>query len=61
MRKCVRCGAAMEEDYKLTGGYGNVIRKKGNIKACYPKAALCPRCGEISLYVEGDNLEKMTK
>lgn len=62
MRKCIRCGAEMEEDFAFTGGGGNVIRKKGfNAKAVYPKAAVCPVCGEISLYVDDEKLTKLTK
>lgn len=60
MRKCIRCGAEMEENFKFTGGYGNVIRKKGLTgKAVYPKAAVCPQCGEISIYVDEEQLEKL--
>lgn len=59
MRKCPACGSEMEEGFKFTGGFGNVIRKKG--KAVYPEAALCPNCGEISIYVDGKKLEKLTK
>lgn len=60
MRKCVRCGAEMEEDYVFTGSGGNVIRKKGfGGKAVYPKAAVCPVCGEISIYVDGEKLDKL--
>lgn len=62
MRKCVRCGEKMEEGFKLTGGYGNAIRKKGfGGKAVYPKAAVCPKCGEISIYVDDEQLEKLLK
>ena len=62
MRKCIRCGAEMEEDFSFTGAGGNVLRKKGfNLKAVYPKAALCPKCGEVSIYVEDEALEKLTK
>lgn len=62
MRKCIRCGAEMEEDFVFTGGFGNVIRKKGfSAKAVYPKAAVCPECGEISIYVDGEKLEKLKK
>ena len=52
----------MEEDFSFTGAGGNVLRKKGfTLKAVYPKAALCPRCGEVSIYVEDEALEKLTK
>ena len=62
MRKCVRCGAEMEEGFSFTGPGGNVLRKKGfSLKAVYPKAALCPKCGEVSIYVEDEALEKLTK
>ncbi len=62
MRKCVRCGEKMEEDFKLSGGTGNVIRKKGfGGKAVCPKAAVCPKCGEISIYVDDEQLEKLLK
>lgn len=60
MRKCLRCGAEMEEDYSLSGGFGNMIRKKGlSTKAVYPLAAVCPKCGEICLYVDEKKLEKL--
>ncbi len=60
MRKCIRCGAEMEEDFVFTGAGGNVIRKKGlGGKAVYPKAAVCPMCGEISLYVDEEKLNKL--
>lgn len=63
MRRCVRCGAEMEEGFAFTGGGGNVIRRKGGIvaKAAYPKAAVCFSCGEISIYVDEDDLEKLKK
>ncbi len=62
MRKCLRCGAEMEEGFKFTGGFGNVIRKKGlSAKAVYPEAAVCPKCGEISIYVGEEKLDKLTK
>ena len=39
-----------------------MIRKKGfGGKAVYPKAAVCPVCGEISLYVDEEKLDKLTK
>ena len=60
MRKCVRCGAEMDEDFKFTGGFGNVIRRRGlSAKALYPKAAVCFSCGEISIFVEEEDLEKL--
>ena len=48
--------------FPFTGGFGNVIRKKGfSTKAVYPKAAVCPECGEISIYVDNEKLEKLKK
>ena len=62
MRKCVRCGAEMAEDYSFTGGFGNVIRPKGmSLKAVYPKAAVCMQCGEISIYVDENDIDKIKK
>ena len=51
----------MQEGFTFTGGGGNVLRKKGiNLKAVYTKAALCPKCGEVSIYVDDDAIEKLT-
>lgn len=57
MRKYIRCRTEMIEklDVKLDmtgygikitqeGGWGNTIQK--------PKIAVCPSCGEVSLYIE---------
>ncbi len=62
MRKCIRCGAEMKEDFTFTGGGGNVIRHKGmGFKAVYPKVAVCPECGEVSIYIDDKDLEKLKK
>ena len=46
----------------LHRGGGNVIRPKGlSLKAVYPKAALCPVCGEVSVYADEEQLEKLKK
>ena len=59
MRKCIRCGAEMMEDFTYTGPGGNILRRKGlGAKAVYPQAAVCPECGEVSIYVEADKLER---
>ena len=58
MRKCLRCGAEMEEGFKLSGGFGNVVRRHG--KAAYPKAAVCPECGEVAIYLDEKHTEKLT-
>lgn len=52
MRKCIRCGAEMEENYIITSGYGIVIRPKKGRTAVKPSVAVCPQCGEASIYVE---------
>ncbi len=52
MRKCIRCGAEMEENYIITSGYRIVIRPKKGRSAVKPALAVCPQCGEVSIYVE---------
>ena len=62
MGKCVRCGEEMVEGFTFTGGSGNVIRKKGlTDKVVYPKVAVCPKCGEVSIYADEEQLEKLMK
>ena len=56
MRKCLRCGAEMKEncDLRVQGaGYGVVL----STDESKPKVAVCPQCGEISLYIE--DVEKL--
>lgn len=64
MRRCLRCGADMIEGFGINvkhGAYGITITRNekyrpfGNLAA--PKVAICPKCGEISLYLE--DLEQM--
>ena len=61
MRICSRCRSKMKEgfDIKVEGtGYGIKIATSSSIFAKRiekPKVAICPNCGEISLYIE--NLE----
>lgn len=59
MRKCIRCGTAMMENYaiKIEGaGYGIVMatddKKLFPKRIGKPKVAICPQCGEISIYME---------
>jgi len=60
MRKCLRCEEAMLENYMLktenltaqasvllAEGRGFFSNAKGKVKA-----AICPKCGEISIYFE---------
>ena len=59
MRTCVRCGSEMRENcaIKVEGaGYGIVMSKEENKlfsgRIGKPKVAICPKCGEVSIYVE---------
>ena len=59
MRKCLRCGAEMKEncDLRVQGaGYGVVLStdesKLFGGRIGKPKVAVCPQCGEISLYLD---------
>ena len=52
MRNCIRCGAEMKEDFRITSGIGIVIRRAKDHVAVIPRAAVCPQCGEVSIYVE---------
>ncbi len=66
MRKCIRCGTTMIENcgIKIKGAaYGIVLTDdeskwwRGRMEE--PKVALCPECGEVSIYLE--NVEKIKK
>ncbi|MBS6475327.1 MAG: nucleic acid-binding protein [Clostridiales bacterium] len=66
MRKCVRCQSPMVENcgIKVKGAsYGIVLTDDENKwwggRIGTPKAAICPRCGEVSIYLE--NTEKLEK
>lgn len=55
MRVCKNCGSTMVEGYKVkinnTTLFANMtIAKKGFSEK--PAVAVCPDCGEISLYIE---------
>lgn len=59
MRKCIRCGADMKEDCTIKvedGGYGIVMSVDANKlfggRIGNPKVAICPTCGEVSIYIE---------
>ena len=59
MRKCIRCGTEMKEGCTIKvegGGYGIVISTAENAllkgRIGKPKVAICPQCGEVSIYVE---------
>ncbi len=64
MRKCVRCKIAMVENcgIKVKGAaYGLVLTDDENKwwggRMEQPKVASCPKCGEVSIYLE--NVEKL--
>ena len=59
MRKCLRCETEMIENYsiKIEGAaYGIVIatddKRLFANRIGKPKVAICPNCGEVSIYVE---------
>lgn len=59
MRKCLRCQADMVEycDIKVEGGgYGLTVANHTNRvfagRIGKPNVAVCPDCGEISMYIE---------
>lgn len=64
MRKCIRCNSKMVEDcgIKVKGAaYGIVLTndeyKWWGGRMGVPKVAICPNCGEVSIYLE--NVEKL--
>ncbi len=59
MRKCIRYGADMQEGctIKVEGaGYGVVLSTEESKifsgRVGRPKVAICPQCGEVSIYLE---------
>lgn len=65
MRNCRQCQCEMIEgfDIKVEGaGYGIKITNGTGIFAKRiekPKAAICPKCGEVSMYIEDlDRIQK---
>ncbi len=57
-RDCLRCGSKMEQGYKMKLNhkvYDIVITKeKGGFfnKTGKPSVSICPKCGEVSIYLE---------
>ncbi len=58
MRMCIRCGEAMQENctIKVEGaGYGIVMSTKKDAlfsgRIGIPNVAVCPKCGEVSIYI----------
>ena len=58
MRKCLRCGAEMKEDCAILVGqtaWGITLAAKPNAlfggRIGEPRVAVCPECGEVSMYL----------
>lgn len=56
MRKCPRCDVEMLEDFLLRAGREPVTLNKmgklfGSEVSSYLKAAVCPECGEVSIFL----------
>lgn len=62
MRKCTRCDTVMNEQFYLRihgKEYGLIISKNNSIfskKIATPKIAICPNCGEISMYIDNADI-----
>ena len=56
MRECIRCKTEMVEDLNIrdSGQLTSLIIVKGTFGKTFGKvkAAVCPSCGEISIYLE---------
>ena len=67
MRKCHRCNTEMIEEYGLkissiNAGVASVMLSKGQgvftSELGKIKAAVCPKCGEVSLYTENKKIRE---
>ncbi len=57
MRKCIRCGTEMMECGHIIGAGFKLNDRE---LRSYPiKTAICPKCHEISLYLEEQEFNKM--
>lgn len=63
MRKCIRCQSDMVENcsIKVEGGaYGIVMATDDKHlfanRIGKPKVAICPKCGEVSVYIENPDI-----
>jgi len=59
VRKCVRCGEEMKENCDLkVDGFASGIAMYAKENSLFggrigkPKIAICPNCGEVSIYIE---------
>lgn len=66
MRKCIRCNSIMKEncELKIERMINRVIISqvkdsifKGSLGR--PSVAICPNCGEVSIYIENQEFLKM--
>ncbi len=63
MRKCLRCGTEMVEDWRIRPERGDACYisdgndgfLRGKERLGQLKAAICPQCGEVSVYVDDPN------
>lgn len=64
MRKCTRCKTEMHEDYtlKLENSNYRVVTAAKNSSSNKPvgttNVAVCPKCGEVSIYVKNTSKKK---
>lgn len=60
MRTCKQCQCSMDVGYVLKADtYGNVKIERGQAKLGKVSAAICPDCGEISLYIENGKEQQL--
>jgi RNase P subunit RPR2 len=60
MRVCKNCGSEMVEGYKVKINNATILANMSIAKKGFsekPTVAVCPDCGEISLYIE--NIDKV--
>ena len=59
MRTCVRCGAEMMECGHIIGAGFKLNDRE--IRSYPIQTAVCPKCHEISLYLEDKEFDRMTE
>ena len=57
VRKCIRCGADMVDG--LIDFYGGISFPKTLTGGFEGKAAICPKCHEVSYYMEDETFDRM--
>ncbi|MBR0230406.1 MAG: nucleic acid-binding protein [Erysipelotrichaceae bacterium] len=64
-RKCIRCGAEMIEELKITpfNSIPSIVLKDAGLKAsAVPiRAALCPECGYVETYIEFNDSNELER